>query len=151
MTKKFMPQRIGILGGTFNPIHIGHLAMAQTALEQGRLDLVYFVPCYTPPHKRMAKLVSARDRLAMVRQAVQGNPGFMVSDCEIVRQGKSYSVDTARYFQDRFPKAKLFWIVGADSFQQLPAWKAIDEISKIVTFIAEIGRASCRERVYVLV
>lgn len=128
-------ERIGILGGTFNPIHVGHLAVGQTAGEQCSLDKVFFVPSHRPPHKNIPHLASARDRYRMVALAVQDNPLFAASDFEVRREGRSYSIDTVRYFRESFPKARLFFIIGGDSFPTLHTWKAIDEILKVVTFI----------------
>lgn len=128
-------ERIGILGGTFNPIHVGHLAVGQAAGEQCSLDKVFFVPSNRPPHKNIAHLASAEDRHRMVDLAIRDNPLFAVSDFEIRRDGRSYSIDTVRYFRETFPKARLFFIIGGDSFPALHTWKAIDEILAIVTFI----------------
>ena len=105
--------RIGIFGGTFNPIHVGHLAIAQMAQEQMRLDRVFFVPSNTPPHKKGQYIIPARHRYNMVRLAVQGNPAFKISDVEIKRPKKSYTIDTVRFFRKKFsPKIKLFLLWG---------------------------------------
>ncbi|MDZ4242549.1 MAG: nicotinate-nucleotide adenylyltransferase, partial [Candidatus Omnitrophota bacterium] len=128
--------RIGLLGGTFNPVHIGHMVIAQTALDKAGLDRVIFVPCHEPPHKKIPHLASARDRLAMIRLAVAENPRFDVSDVEVRRAGRSYTIDTVRHFRDLYKgKAKLHFIIGGDSFAALSAWHCIDEIARIVTFI----------------
>lgn len=129
-------KRIGILGGTFNPIHIGHLAIAQTAQEKFQLEKVIFVPSNLPPHRKILRLASAKQRYDMVRLAVKNNPLFEVSDFEIKKKGKSYSIDTVQHFEEVFAgKTKLFFIVGADNFLELKTWRRIDEILKIVTFI----------------
>ncbi|HSA30423.1 MAG TPA: nicotinate-nucleotide adenylyltransferase [Candidatus Omnitrophota bacterium] len=128
-------KRIGILGGTFNPLHIGHLAIAEVAQEQMGLDKVIFVPSYLPPHKRIANLAPADDRLEMIRISIRKNPKFDVSDFEVQRGGKSYSIETVRYFQKEFPEARLFFIVGGDSAAFLHTWKNVDEILKIVSFV----------------
>lgn len=129
-------QRIGILGGTFNPVHIGHLAIAQAAQEKCDLDQVIFVPCSLPPHKKGTGLVSATDRYAMVRIAIQNNPVFAISDFEIKRGGKSYSVDTVRYFRQQFPSGtKFFFILGEDWAGDLETWQEIDALVKMVTFV----------------
>jgi nicotinate-nucleotide adenylyltransferase len=130
-------QRIGILGGTFNPIHIGHLAIAQMAQEKVKLDKVIFVPAFIPPHKTVTHLADAKDRLGMVRLAITGNPGFAVSDYEIKKGGRSFSVDTVSHFRRIYAgKAKLYFIIGGDSLASLPTWKSIDQLLKWVTFIA---------------
>ena len=130
-------QRIGILGGTFNPIHIGHLAIAQMAKEKVGLDKVIFVPAFIPPHKIVAHLADAKDRLAMVRLAIADNPSFAVSDYEIKKGGRSFSIDTVRHFRSIYAgKAKLYFIIGGDSLASLPTWKQIDKLLQLVTFIA---------------
>lgn len=129
-------KRIGILGGTFNPIHIGHLAMAEVARDRCGLDQVVFVPCFLPPHKNIRNLVKAADRYNMVRLGLKDNPFFKASDFEINKGGKSYTIDTVRHFQSVVPaQAKLFFIVGGDNLEELPTWRDIKEILKIVTFV----------------
>jgi nicotinate-nucleotide adenylyltransferase len=129
-------KKIGILGGTFNPIHFGHLAIAQEAQQQLGLDQVIFVPCYLPPHKDNQQLVAAKYRYVMTRLAIAGNPHFMISDFEIRKEGTSYSIDTLRYFHQVYPKGtKFFFIIGADSQQYLHTWRQIDELLKLVTFV----------------
>ncbi len=129
-------KRIGILGGTFNPIHIGHLMIAQRVLEKLGLDKVIFVPTCLPPHKSGRNLIDARNRLRMTRLAVRGNRHFEVSSFEVRRGGKSYSVDTVRYFRRCYPEAKLFFIIGSDHIAKLHTWKNIQEVARIVSFIA---------------
>lgn len=139
-----MTSRIGILGGTFNPVHIGHLAMAQMAKETFDLEKVIFVPCYLPPHKKGRNLTSARDRQRMVELAVRGNSDFEVSDVEVKRGGKSFTVDTLEYFRQTLPQgAKIFFIIGEDSFPFLKTWKDIKRIIKLCTFIV-VNRPGCR-------
>ena len=128
-------KRIGILGGTFNPIHIGHLAMAQRACDALKLDRVIFVPSNLPPHKNDKNVISGRDRLVMVRLAISGNKQFDVSDFEVNRLGKSYSINTAIYLREHFPGAKLFFIIGQDSLAMLSQWRLIQDLIKIVNFV----------------
>jgi nicotinate-nucleotide adenylyltransferase len=129
-------KKLGLLGGTFNPIHVGHLAVAQKALEICSLDKVIFIPCQVPPHKRISHLVGAADRLEMVRLAIQGNPSFGISDFEVNRPGKSYTIDTVKYFRDLTEKkTQLYFIVGGDNAQELRTWKNIEQLSRLVTFI----------------
>jgi len=131
-----MAKRIGILGGSFNPLHMGHLSIAQAAQEKCKLDKVIFVPTYLPPHRKIKRLASAKDRYEMVRLGVKNNSLFEISDFEIKRKGKSFTIDTVIHFEESFPKGtKLFFIVGADNFSELHTWKNIDEILKIVSFI----------------
>ncbi len=129
-------KRIGILGGTFNPIHIGHLMIAQAVLEKFNLDKVVFVPSYLPPHKSGRNLIDAEHRLRMVRLAVRGNRNFTVSHFEIAKGGKSYSVNTVRHFRQCYPNAKLFFIIGSDHIAKLHTWKNIAEVVKMVSFVA---------------
>ncbi len=115
--------RIGIFGGTFNPIHIGHLRSAEEVRETQGLDRILFVPSAQPPHKRAAGLVSAAHRLAMVRLAIAGNPSFRVSPIEIERGGRSVSVDTLRALRVRLPRARFAFILGIDAFREIATWK----------------------------
>jgi nicotinate-nucleotide adenylyltransferase len=114
--------RIGIFGGTFNPVHLGHLRSAEEVRERHRLQRVLFIPSATPPHKREHGLASADDRLAMVRVAVAGNPHFRVSSIELQRGGRSYSVDTLRTLRRRMPTSVFFFILGADAFRDIATW-----------------------------
>lgn len=124
---KLMPERdslkIGILGGTFNPIHLGHLRSAEEVREALQLDRIYFVPSAQPPHKSSDGLVAAAQRLKMVELAVEGNPFFFPSAVELERSGPSYSIDTIRRFQVDLPFAALFFILGLDAFREIHTWK----------------------------
>src|SRR3989338_5023477 len=100
--RKIPMRRIGVLGGTFNPVHIGHLAMAQTAQEAVGLEKVIFVPSNWPPHKNINHVAPSKDRYHMVQLAIQGNPFFEISDFEIKKSVKSYTIDTMRYFRRAF-------------------------------------------------
>ncbi len=131
--------RLGILGGTFNPIHVGHLLIAQDALEQAGLDRVLFIPCATPPHKVAAKLAPARHRLAMVRRAIRGDRRFAVDDLEIRRGGRSYSVDTLAELRGRHPRAEFHFIIGGDSLPELNHWRDIDRLATLCRFVV-VGR-----------
>lgn len=127
--------RIGILGGTFNPIHVGHLLTAQDALEQMDLERVIFIPSATPPHKVVDKLASARDRVRMIKLAIRGNDRFEVDDIEIQRGGKSYSVDTLTQLKHRYPRAEFFFIIGADSLRELHLWREVARLVTLCTFV----------------
>ena len=118
-------ERVGILGGTFNPIHLGHLLIAQDAMEQLGLDRVKFIPSATPPHKTVDKLASERDRLRMITLAIRGNGCFEVDDIEIRRGGKSYSVDTLTELRRREPRAAFYFIIGSDSLRELHLWREV--------------------------
>ncbi len=128
--------KIGILGGTFNPIHIGHLILAEEAREKLHLDKIIFVPTYLPPHKDNSDIASAGARLAMVKIAIKGNRHFSVSESEIRRNGRSYTIDTLREFKKIYPDDELYFIIGSDLLKYLDEWKDLDEIIKMVKFIA---------------
>ncbi len=141
-----MGKRIGILGGTFNPVHAGHLIIAQAVVEKYHLDSVLFVPCYQTPHtyKNPRGLVSAQHRLRMLRLAIAGNPVFKVSDIEIKKGGKSYSIDTLRMLRDQYPKGtKFYFIIGADVLSELATWRAIKQLRRSCHFIT-VARAGSK-------
>jgi nicotinate-nucleotide adenylyltransferase len=128
--------KIGIFGGTFNPIHFAHLRIVEEIRETFALSKVIFVPAATPPHKPLADDLSFAERVKMVGLAVQGNPHFTVSDLEGQREGKSYSIDTLRVFREKYPTDELFLIMGSDSFADFKSWKnysAIFSCCNIVT------------------
>jgi nicotinate-nucleotide adenylyltransferase len=127
--------KVGIFGGTFNPIHTGHLVVAQDALEALRLDSVMFLPCANPPHKSPESLAPASQRLQMIRAAIKGDDRFSVSDIEIKRGGKSYSVDTVRELRRRHPRTDWFFIIGSDSFKDLHGWREIETLSRLCEFV----------------
>ena len=127
--------KIGFLGGSFDPIHFGHLVAAQDAFEQHRLDRVIFVPAAQAPLKPNEVQCPAEERLAMVRAAVEGDARFVVSDFELRRGGVSYTIDSARFFKGQFPHDELFWIIGGDQLPQLHKWKDVAELVKLVGFI----------------
>lgn len=123
--------RIGLYGGSFNPIHIAHLALAEHAAEALALERVIFIPARIPPHKRNEELASARHRVRMARLAVADNPRFSVSEIELKRPGRSYTIDTVCAMRKRFGgAAELFFLIGADTVGELKMWL---EIRKLVT------------------
>ena len=126
--------RLGILGGTFNPIHLGHLVLAECAREQCALDEVWFIPTATPPHKLPRDLLEGRRRLALVRLAIRGHPSFRASDLELKLGGMSYTLRTVRAIRQRNPKAELFCIVGSDMLT-VP-WYGLEELCRLCTFVA---------------
>jgi nicotinate-nucleotide adenylyltransferase len=129
--------RIALFGGTFDPVHIGHLLMARTAQEEMGFDKVIFIPNAQPPHRRSSTLFNAEDRIAMARLAVAYNGAFEVSDFEVRKGGRSYSVDTVVHFREAYPApAKLFFIVGGDAINQIHTWKDIEAIKKMCTFVS---------------
>ncbi len=128
---------IGLLGGTFNPIHIGHLVLAQEAFVQLKCDRIYFIVAHTPVHKRSKVLADPAQRLEMVKLAIKGEKNFYSSDVEIKREGKSYSIDTVNTFRKKFPNTtKFYFILGEDNHKTLHTWKDIDLLKKRVSFVA---------------
>jgi nicotinate-nucleotide adenylyltransferase len=127
--------KIGILGGSFDPVHFGHLMAAQDAFEQHQLDRLILVPAAQTPLKPSAVQSSAKDRLAMLRAATEWDHRFEVSDYELQRGGISYSIDSARHFRALFPQDHLYWIIGGDQLPQLHLWKDIAELAQLMEFI----------------
>ncbi|MFC1675362.1 nicotinate-nucleotide adenylyltransferase [Candidatus Omnitrophota bacterium] len=127
--------KIGLLGGTFNPIHIGHLILAEEAREKLGLDKVIFIPTYLPPHKDNSDVASAGQRLEMIKLAIKGNSCFSVSDVEIKRGGRSYTIDTVKEFKSRFPDDQLYFITGSDLLKYLQEWKDLNDCIKLVSFV----------------
>ncbi len=123
--------RKGVFGGTFDPIHVGHLVIAEAAAETFSLDRVLFVPCAHPPHKPVEGLAPVADRLEMVRLAVEGNPRFSVCDLEAIRGGVSYTVDTLEALRREDPDAELFLILGADMAATMPTWRSIEQVRQL--------------------
>lgn len=128
--------KVGILGGTFNPIHIGHLILAEEAREKLKLDKIIFMPAYLPPHKDDTDIAQARFRYEMVRLAIKTNKYFAISDIEIKRDGRSYTIDTLKEFKKTYPDDELYFIIGSDLLKYLDEWKDLTEITKLVKFIA---------------
>jgi nicotinate-nucleotide adenylyltransferase len=128
--------KIGLFGGTFDPIHWGHLRSAEEVSETFGLDRVYFIPAALPPHKRGQTTTAAQDRLRMVRLAVAKNPKFSVSTAEISRPGISYSIDTIREFAATLNKGDvLYFIIGLDAFREIRTWKDFAAIFPLCNFI----------------
>lgn len=127
---------IGLFGGTFNPVHIGHLRAALEVVEKFPLDECYLVPSATPPHKAAGDMVDANIRYDMICRAVAGQAVLKVSDIELMRAGPSYTVDTIRLFREKLPKSdRLYLIVGLDAFLELDTWKSYRTLLKSVAFI----------------
>jgi nicotinate-nucleotide adenylyltransferase len=127
--------RIGIYGGTFNPVHHGHLILARQALEEFKLDRLIFVPAAESPFKIQNHTAPAGDRLAMLRLAIAGEDRFSVDPLEIERGGISYSIDTVKMFRSRDPEAELFFLVGEDNADRLTEWHRFEELKKLVCFV----------------
>jgi nicotinate-nucleotide adenylyltransferase len=127
--------KIGLLGGSFDPVHFGHLIAAQDVYEQYGLDRLFLVPAAQAPLKPNDVQSSAGDRLAMLRAAVEWDRRFDISDCELRRGGVSYTIDSARHFRSLYPGDDLYWIIGGDQLPKLHLWKDITELARLVEFI----------------
>ncbi len=124
--------RLGVYGGTFDPPHLGHLILAETAAESLKLSRVVFVPAATPPHKEPGDVrESAEHRLIMVERAIAGNPRFVLSRVDMDREGPHYSVDMLRLLRDEYPGAEFVFLIGADSLRDLPKWSHPQELIQL--------------------
>ena len=128
--------KIGVMGGTFDPIHIGHLIAARAALESFALDRVIFIPAALPPHKMTRRVASPEHRLSMVKAAIEGEKDFSVSDMEFRRQGPSYTVDTAAELKKIYNDAEIYFIIGTDSANELDTWYEAEKLIKECRFVA---------------
>jgi nicotinate-nucleotide adenylyltransferase len=129
-------RRVGVFGGTFDPPHLGHLMLAETAREKLRLDRVVFMPAGTPPHKHRRDLSPAERRIDMTRLAVRGHPQFEVSTLEARRVGPSYTVDTLGALHRRAPDARLYLLMGGDSLDDFSTWHDPQRILELATLVA---------------
>lgn len=128
--------KLGIFGGTFDPVHYGHLVLADTCRLQLSLDQVRLVPAGTPPHKTDMTITDGHTRADMLKLAVSGYPEFVVDRREIRREGKSFTVNTLTDFRNEFPDAELFFLMGADSLRDIPTWKEPERIAELATVVA---------------
>jgi nicotinate-nucleotide adenylyltransferase len=128
--------RLGLFGGSFDPVHYGHLLLAECCREQCRLDRVCFLPAASPPHKKGRTLSSPEDRVAMLRLAIAGHESFEISLHELDRGGTSYTVDTLRHFRESQPDDELFLLVGADMLHDLPNWREAAEVCRLALPVA---------------
>lgn len=137
-------ERIGLFGGTFNPIHRGHLRAADEVRKNFPLDHIYFIPSATPPHKEPDVLAGAADRLAMIRLAIAEYPLFRASDVEVSRPGPSFTIDTVRYYKSELSKeTDLYLILGFDAFLEIHTWNSYDNLLKLIPFI--VMSRPCKE------
>jgi nicotinate-nucleotide adenylyltransferase len=135
--------RVGVIGGTFDPIHVGHLIMAEGARDVLGLGRVVFVPAGQPPHKRSSRISAAAHRLAMARLAIADNAYFTTSRVDIDREGPSYTVDTIRLLHERWgPEVRIYFLIGADSLSELPTWYQPQRLIEICQVVA-IPRPGC--------
>lgn len=129
-------KKYGIFGGSFNPIHYGHLMICEYIKEEMGLDKVIFIPTGNPPHKELE--LSAEDRYEMVRLAISPNPDFEISDIETTRVKKSYTVDTIRELKKIYKEEKLYFLIGLDSLFQLKTWMKIGDLSQEIEFVVAL-------------
>ena len=128
--------RIGLFGGTFNPVHYGHLRAAKEVWDGFALESLYFIPSALPPHKDTQDVVSIVDRLEMTRLAVTDNPEFILSDVELKRPGLSFTIDTVRHFKKSLnANVDLFLIMGIDAFLEIDTWKSFKQLFRILPMI----------------
>jgi len=127
-------KRIGLFGGTFSPIHLGHLRGAEEVREAFALHEVIFIPAAIPPHKRAENVIEGKHRLEMVKRATRTNPSFSVSNAELERPGKSYSIDTLRHFQENHQDS-VFFILGRDAFLEIETWMKFQSLFSLANFI----------------
>ena len=128
--------RLGIIGGTFDPIHYGHLFIAEEARARFQLNHVAFIPNGQPPHKKDLNVTPARHRYAMTQTAIAGNPNFICSPIEMQRPGLSYTVDTLAALKEMYPDAELFYITGVDAIAEILSWKRHEDVIRMATFLA---------------
>jgi nicotinate-nucleotide adenylyltransferase len=126
---------IGIMGGTFNPIHMGHLLAAEEVKNKINLDKIIFIPTGNPPHKKSKDIVLSKHRLEMVKLAIIDNVSFSASDIEIVREGKTFSYDTLIELHNLYENSVFNFIIGYDTLKEIDTWKKIHEVCKLCTFI----------------
>lgn len=129
------PNRVGLLGGTFNPVHNGHLAMADIAYCEFMLGEVVFLPAGDPPHKKNKRIAPAQQRLDMIQLAIEGNPAFSVSTIELMRSGYTYTVDTLETLCKQNKNTSYYYIIGADTLFELCTWKTFDRVIELTNFI----------------
>lgn len=128
--------RLGVFGGTFNPIHVGHLRAVIEVQETFTLDRLLLIPSANPPHKGAEDIAAAEDRLQMVRLAVQGLPSLEASDVELARAGPSYTIETLQYFHNYFgPESVIHFVVGVDAFSEITTWKSYHQLFATAHFI----------------
>lgn len=129
-------KKVGLLGGTFNPPHIGHLIIADQVKDQLDLDSILFLPTATPPHASGKATIDAKHRAKMVELAIKGQPHFDIEWAEIKRGGKSYTFETIKELKEKHPDVDYYFIVGGDMVEDLPTWYKIDELMTLVQFVA---------------
>lgn len=128
-------KRIGIMGGTFDPVHNGHLLLGQQAYREYGLEEIWYMPSHIPPHKRDHHVADGADRLAMLRLALEEAPGFLVSDFEMRREGTTYTAQTLRLLKEQYPDTEFYFIIGADSLFQLETWYHPEQVMALASLL----------------
>ncbi|MCA1031828.1 nicotinate-nucleotide adenylyltransferase [Bacillus timonensis] len=128
-------KKVGILGGTFDPPHYGHLLIANEVMTTLNLSEVWFMPAAVPPHKNSQKVSDVADRLKMIQLAIEENDKFKIEKIEITRSGPSYTYDTMKLLVATYPDTKFYFIIGGDMVEYLPKWNNIDELVKLIQFV----------------
>ncbi len=139
--------RIGIMGGTFNPVHFAHLILAESAYEELKLDKVYFMPSKKPPHKLNENIIGDEHRVQMIKLAIQNNPHFILSCLELDREGITYTADTLEELTRNYPQDEFYFIMGADSLFQIEEWFNIEQIFKLSVIVAAVRDHSTYEEI----
>ncbi|QDU79496.1 Nicotinate-nucleotide adenylyltransferase [Polystyrenella longa] len=127
--------RLGLLGGTFDPVHLGHLIMAEACREACQLEEIWFIPTGKPPHKVTAEITDSRKRIEMLEMALAGAREFKISDREVKRSGTTYTVDTLTQLKEEEPSRDLYFIIGADSLHDFPTWREPERIAELATIL----------------
>jgi nicotinate-nucleotide adenylyltransferase len=127
--------KIGLFGGSFDPVHLGHLLVAQAAREELGLDRLFFIPAAQSPFKPDSKPTSGADRLRLLRLALAGKTWCELDEQELHRGGMSYTIDTVRNYAQRFPQAQLFYLIGGDHVLKLPSWREAGELAQLADFV----------------
>lgn len=127
-------KKVGILGGTFDPPHTGHLIVANMIREELSLEEIWFIPTYDSPHKDSSQATS-QQRYEMTKYAISDNQYFKINDWELKQTNKSYTIHTMRYFTKMYPNIEFYFIIGADMVEYLPKWESIDELTELMTFV----------------
>ncbi len=133
--------RLALYGGTFDPIHNGHLLLARDALESLKLDRIIFIPAALSPHKLATNPAPAQLRLQMLAAAIADEPGFALDDCELARPGPSYAIDTVERIRALYRDATLFYLIGADNVRELHTWRRIEDLRRLTEFVV-FGRST---------
>jgi len=139
-------KRIGLFGGTFNPIHMGHVQVIREVKKKFGLDKIFLIPSAFPPHKETEGIIDGLDRIEMIRLSFSDDPDFVVSDVELKRSGFSFTIDTVRHFKSILPEnTKLYFIVGLDAFLEVDTWKSYKDLFLLIPFIV-MSRAATGQR-----